>query len=126
MNRTLRTALATAAVALAAFGLTACGASNDATDSSPVGVWGTPDAPGEPSLTFSDDGSFSGTDGCNRLAGEWTAEGSTIDLGEMITTLMACEDVDTWLSNAATAEVSSSKLTVLDRSGTEIGELARN
>jgi heat shock protein HslJ len=123
MKRTIRP-LVLAAAAVAALTLAAC-SSGGANEASVVGTWGTPDAQGEPSLTFEEDGSYSGTDGCNRVGGEWNADGSTIDLGNMISTMMYCEGVDTWLVNAGTAELSGDTLTFSDRDGAEIGTLTR-
>ena len=93
-------------------------------DASPVGTWGSEDA-GSPNLTLVDDGTVSGTDGCNRLSGSWTQDGPTVTFERMISTLMACEGVDTWLSQVSTATLDGDVLTVLDQSGAEIGTLER-
>jgi len=101
----------------------ATGCSTSAT--SPVGTWGE-DTSGSPSLTFAEDGTVSGTDGCNRLAGSWTQDGDTLDFGgSLISTLMACEDVDTWLSGITTATVDGDTLTALDADGAALGTLER-
>jgi len=123
MKRTIRPLLL-AAAAVAALTLAAC-SSGGANEASVVGTWATPDAQGEPSLTFEEDGSYSGTDGCNRVGGQWSADGSTIDLGNMVSTMMYCEGVDTWLVNAGSAELSGDTLTFSDRDGAEIGTLTR-
>ena len=91
---------------------------------SAAGSWGS-DAPGEPMLLLGDDGSLSGTDGCNRLAGEWTADDDGgIDFGNVAVTKMACDGVDDWLSGLATGEVRGGKLHVFNEAGDEIGSLA--
>lgn len=91
-----------------------------------VGVWGDADAQQEPSLTFAEDGSVSGSDGCNRLMGSWTADGDTVDFAPLASTRMACEGVDTWLSAGASGTWTESTLVVLDESGTQIGTLERS
>lgn len=89
-----------------------------------VGTWGSA-APGQPQLRFAEDGSVSGTDGCNRLAGKWTLENKVVIFQQMISTMMYCEGVDTWLSGAASARVHGNALHVYDRAGLEIGTLVR-
>ncbi len=86
------------------------------------GTWGTDDGP---QLTLSEDGALSGTDGCNQLMGSWEADGATVDFGEVASTLMACEGVDTWLNGLATGTVEGDTLHVLSTDGTEIGSLER-
>jgi heat shock protein HslJ len=43
-------------------------------------------------LTFNEDGTVSGTSGCNGLGGDYTVEGDKITFGEFVSTLMACDD----------------------------------
>jgi heat shock protein HslJ len=119
----------TAAVLLAAAAaLTAC-AGNAGTGGSdpddPVGTWGDAKAAGEPSLVLASDGKLSGTDGCNQLSGAWTDDEDTITFDNVASTMMACEDVDTWLSKLSTGTVSGDTLTVYDTRGKEIGTLER-
>lgn len=122
MDRTLKIALASVSVALVSLGLSACsGGAND----SPVGTWGA-DAPGETSLEFMDDGSYAGSDGCNRVMGSWEADGDVFSIAPMATTLMACEGVDVWLLDPAAVSVDGDTLTVLDAGGAELGSLKRN
>lgn len=45
----------------------------------------------EADLAFADDGTISGTGGCNRLLGSYTAGDGTISFGTIATTQMACE-----------------------------------
>ena len=105
--------------------LSGCAAS-DSDESSPVGVWGaTPDS-GDAYLELTDDGSLAGSDGCNRLIGGWSAENeTTITFTALGSTRMACEGVDTWLSDAASAELDGKTLTVLGASGDSIGTLTK-
>ncbi|MBL3698612.1 META domain-containing protein [Leucobacter luti] len=96
-----------------------------------AGSWGTPDTRGEPSLNFipAEDGSaagqFGGNDGCNTIGGDYTVEGETIEFGAIRATMMYCEGVDTWLSQAHTGTVSGDTLTVLNEQGEQIGTLDR-
>ena len=89
-----------------------------------VGTWGSA-APGQPQLQIAEDGSVTGTDGCNRLAGKWALENEVVIFQQMISTMMYCEGVDTWLSEAASARVHGKALHVYDRAGLEIGTLER-
>lgn len=89
-----------------------------------VGTWGSA-TPGQPQLQIAEDGSVTGTDGCNRLAGKWALENEVVIFQQMISTMMYCEGVDTWLSGAASARVHGKALHVYDRAGQEIGTLER-
>jgi putative lipoprotein len=42
-------------------------------------------------LTFQRDGRFSGSTGCNRVSGAYTAEGAALTFGAAATTRMACK-----------------------------------
>ncbi|SJN12673.1 hypothetical protein FM113_15525 [Leucobacter sp. 7(1)] len=94
------------------------------------GAWGTLETRGEPSLTFTavadgTSGDYSGSDGCNVIGGSYTLENGTIDFGVMHSTMMFCEDVDTWLAQAHTGTVQGDTLSVRNESGDEIGTLER-
>ena len=91
------------------------------TNESPVGTWGEKDGP---TLTLAEDGTLHGSDGCNRMTGGWTQSESQID--EVASTMMACEDIDTWLNGLSTGTITGSTLQILDASGTEIGTLERD
>lgn len=110
------------AVALTA-SLAGCSASGDAPDAIAGTTWGDPTAENTPSLTFEDDGTVFGTDGCNRLNGSWTEEGDTVEFGALASTMMFCEGVDTWLGDSATAVRQDKTLILSDESGSEIGKL---
>ena len=43
-------------------------------------------------LTFNEDGTVTGSSGCNGLGGDYTAAGDQITFGEFVSTLMACDD----------------------------------
>lgn len=101
--------------------LTACTA---VSSSDPTGTWGSTQEH-HPHLIFTDDHLVSGNDGCNELSGEWSLDGEVVVIGTLASTLMYCLNVDTWLRNAASAQVDGSTLHVFDASGSEIGSLTR-
>ncbi|SDX34732.1 META domain-containing protein [Arthrobacter sp. cf158] len=89
-----------------------------------VGAWGEPNDAKKPSLDLKSDGSATGTDGCNRLIGSWKEDGKTVSFSGFSSSRMACEGVDTWLSNAATARIQEDgKLAVFGQDGTQLGTL---
>ncbi|HWL02740.1 MAG TPA: META domain-containing protein [Microbacteriaceae bacterium] len=91
---------------------------------SAAGTWGAA-ADGQPQLVLDASGELSGTDGCNRLIGSWEQKDATIDFGEVGSTMMACDGVDTWLSGLSTGRIDGTTLHILDAGGVEIGTLAR-
>lgn len=104
--------------------LSGCAAADSA--ATPAGVWGAAPDSGDAYLELTDDGSLAGSDGCNRLVGGWIAENeTTITFTELGSTRMACEDVDTWLSEAASATLDGKIMTVLGASGDSIGTLTK-
>ena len=46
----------------------------------------------EASLTFNEDGTVTGSSGCNGLGGDYTVEGDQITFSQITSTLMACDD----------------------------------
>lgn len=111
-----------AAAAALALGALLAGCSGTSGGAALVGTWGST-AAAQPNLTIENDGTFSGTDGCNRLTGKGSIDGDTITFGSMASTLMACQGVDEWLGKAATATAEGSTLTVHDDTGRTIGTL---
>ncbi|WP_430867591.1 META domain-containing protein [Demequina aurantiaca] len=103
--------------------MTTC-SSSGSTAADPVGTWGET-AEAAPQLVLAADGTLTGTDGCNRLMGEWTAAGDAVKFGPLASTRMFCEGVDTWLSAAATATIDANSMDVLDGTGSPIGTLDR-
>ena len=92
-----------------------------------AGTWGDPTEEGSPYLELEDDGSFSGSDGCNNLSGSWSVdEADQVEFEDVASTLKACEDVDDWLSGLSVATVSGDTMTVLGQDGSEIGQLERS
>ncbi|WP_394554044.1 META domain-containing protein [Agromyces sp. MMS24-JH15] len=109
---------------VAAIALSGCGGSSGG-GIDVVGTWGDPTT-GEPYLSLAEDGTLTGSDGCNRLAGGWELdEADQIEFGDVASTLMACEGVDTWLSGLDVATVSGTTMTILSDDGAEIGRLER-
>ena len=90
-----------------------------------VGTWGKPDVEGQPSLILDEDGGVGGNDGCNVIFGDYTADGDTVTFGVLGSTLMYCEGVDVWLTQAKTAKLDGDRLVLSDENGAEIGTLDR-
>lgn len=128
-GRTLLALVLPAALLLAACGDAANSASPDdggtAPDADVTGAWGDTANPKAPSLEFDPGGRVSGTDGCNRLMGHWSIEGTRVTLQDMASTMMLCHDVDEWLSAGTAADVDGDTLRIYNQAGTEIGVLAR-
>jgi len=119
--------LPVAATALVAtFALAGC-FSPAAELSGPVGgQWHSMTEGSSAQLEFQEDGSVSGSDGCNRLVGTWTEDGGTIVFGEFITTLMACEDtVPVWSAEPATATIDGGTMVLVDANGANVDNLDR-
>lgn len=86
--------------------ISACAAQNTEEPSAPASVLGSwkltaygpanapvPAVEGvEAGLTFNEDGTVTGTSGCNGLGGDYSVEGDQITFGDFVSTLMACED----------------------------------
>jgi len=101
-------------------------ASSPAVASDPVGTWTSADDP-EVFLGLGDDFRVAGKDGCNRLIGSWSSsDDSTVQLGSIASTMMYCDGVDTWLSQASVLRIDGSTAVVLDPDGAEIGTLTRS
>jgi heat shock protein HslJ len=89
----------------------------------PIGYWVEDRTPTAPFLNFSADGSYSGEDGCNVIFGSWEAADDVVTFSDSGSTLRFCEDVDDWLSNAATGTIRSGVMTVQDAGGAVLGQL---
>ena len=111
---------AVAVLLVAAAALTGCSSSGSAF----TGDWGST-ASGQPHLTIKDDGSFSGSDGCNAMSGKGSVSGDTYTFGPFASTLKACEGVNPWLSRANTAKVSGSDLVIYANGGQKVGTLPK-
>ena len=92
-----------------------------------AGTWGDPSKDASPYLELEDDGSFSGSDGCNNLTGSWSVdEGEQVLFEDVASTMKACEDVDDWLAHLSVATIAGDTMTVLGQDGSEIGQLERS
>lgn len=90
-----------------------------------VGTWTLDgsDSLQQPYMSLAADGTFSGNDGCNTLSGTWTYADDEVILGDFASTEIACEGIDSWLQQAATARVQADVMTVQSADGTAIGRL---
>ena len=111
--------------------ISACSANGAGASPSLVGSWkltsyGPTDAQTpavedtEAGLTFNEDGTVSGDSGCNGLGGTYTVEGDQVTFGEIVSTLMACDDprmaqedaVHRVLTDTATYKIEGNTLTL--------------
>ncbi|GEL96933.1 META domain-containing protein [Cellulomonas terrae] len=95
-------------------------------DSDVAGEWSQVDAEPRVYLELGEDGALTGSDGCNQLSGTWQVDGTEVDFSELAATMMACDDVDTWLSGAESATIDGSEMTVLGEGDQEIGTLEKS
>ena len=94
--------------------------------SAPLGKWSADDSKKAPFLELTDDGRYSGSDGCNTLAGDWSlTDDGSVQFSAGIMTLMACEGVDTWLSGASFGVLRGGTMTLSDTEGLVLGQLFR-
>lgn len=129
MSSSRRLACIALASGLAAASLAGC-ADAAAPPRGPVedvaGVWGMQDTDGVVSLELAEDGTVTGTDGCNRMTGSWEQDGDQVAFGPWSTTRMACQSVDTWIAESVKATVQGENLVFADEFGIEIGTLQPN
>jgi heat shock protein HslJ len=96
-----------------------------------VGAWVTGesyDSPNVPFLDFADDGTWTGSDGCNGVLGDWAvaADGSlTVSAG--LSTLIACDGaaLPSMLTDAARALVDGPSLLLTDTDGAIVVTLVK-
>lgn len=100
-----------------------------------VGAWvaegfadGAGGAPEPPGMTLADDGTWTGTDGCNGGGGRWVAD----DVGHMLattgpSTLIGCTGapVPSWLAWTRMAGFDGEVLVLVDAQGIGVGRLVR-
>lgn len=91
-----------------------------------LGGWGLEER-GQASLNFVlEDFRVNGSDGCNRLMGSWELlEDGSVELKQLASTMMFCDDVDTWMTGASTVRVADGLLVVTDAEDTLLGALER-
>lgn len=91
----------------------------------PIGYWIESTKANAPFLSISAERKFSGGDGCNALVGSWTiGTDGTTSFGHVVSTMMACEGVDTWLTGIASATATGSKMTILGADGSMLSTLS--
>jgi heat shock protein HslJ len=120
------------ALLLISLAMSACSAQKGAESSaSLIGAWtltayGTIGAPTPAvqgtgaGLTFNEDGTVTGSSGCNGLGGDYSADGDQITFGEFVSTLMACDDpimaqeeaAHKVMNGSATYQIEGSTLTI--------------
>ncbi len=114
---------------LLALTLSSCGAATG-----PVGTWGEGyNSDKEPYLELAlgqeqdadKAGFLSGSDGCNRVSGQWLMIDGELTFPQIGGTQIVCDDVDSWLSKAAGGNIAGDVLTVTDANGAVIGTLDR-
>ena len=81
---------------------------------------------GEPFLEFAQDGSYTGSDGCNGLGGTYQVDEDQLVLSPGMSTLIACPDIDTWVRNTKTVKLDGSSLVLFDKTGAELGTLEKS
>ena len=105
---------------------------SSATPESLVGTWAlekTFDSPEQPFVSFVRDRSWSGSDGCNRVNGEWDLEDDgTITVTSGPQTRLACDGagLPSALTEAERVEVSGDTLVIHSASDTVVTELVRS
>jgi len=111
--------------------ISACTAKNEGSTASLIGSWKvtsysradvlTPAVTDtEAGLTFKDDGTVTGSSGCNGFGGSYTVEDDKITFSEITSTLMACDDarmaqegaVHQVLTDTATFKIEGNTLTL--------------
>lgn len=126
----MKRVLALAGTLALAFTMSACGNSTG-----PVGTWGSgANTDKKPYLKLAlgaeQDGKtagyLTGSDGCNRLAGQWMYQEDKLSLSPQPATQISCDGVDTWLSKMSSVKLDGNKLIVLDEKGDTLGTLDRS
>ena len=133
MTTPRKLALATATAGLLTALLAGCtglsGAGSPAPESEDFGAkvlgsWGSESAQ-QPYLEFHEDGTVTGTDGCNGIHSTYTVTDEGIDIAQSVSTLRACEGVDDWLRGVRSVIPEGDSLTAFDSAGAELGTLPR-
>ena len=94
-----------------------------------VGRWKPADAPGNPFVAFAQDGTWTGSDGCNGTGGTWTAgpDGAFLASTLSLSTLIGCPgtDVADSVRAARTASLDGPALVLRDVTGAELARYNR-
>ncbi|SMH36750.1 Heat shock protein HslJ [Rathayibacter oskolensis] len=138
MTRPTRRVLGAAAALVVVLGLAGCaeGSGVDAASAPApdelVGRWVTGlsyDSPEVPFLLIADNGTWTGSDGCNGAQGEWSIDeqgGLTVEAG--MSTEIACDGValPTIFTDSAMASIDGGRLRLFDDAGATTVKLARS
>lgn len=89
-----------------------------------LGKW-TSDETGDPYLKFVEDGTVTGSDGCNGLSSTWTVRDDRILVDVAVSTKKACRGVDYWVGGVREVALEGDTLRVMNSQGEEIGTLQR-
>lgn len=112
----------TAAILSFTIALTAC---NETNNNTPTGTW-TDTANSEKTfLQLKDDGSLTGSDGCNNITGNWENKDDTIQISLLASTMMLCEDNNDWLLQTKTAKINNGNMNLEDSQQNIIGTLQK-
>ncbi|MDY0827799.1 META domain-containing protein [Microbacterium sp. BG28] len=95
-----------------------------ASDSAPLGRWEA-DGDDEVHLTFLQDGTFGGYDGCNAVGGGWVLSEDTVVFRDVGQTLVACAETTDRLGAMRNAVVDGDSLQLFDRDGALTNTLTR-
>lgn len=90
----------------------------------PVGGWEA-SVDGATFLSFSSDGTVTGSDGCNDLSGRWSQDSAgRIELEALLSqTASACDGIDAWLGRGRSADIIDGYMYVNGDAGSPIGGL---
>ena len=77
-------------------------------------------------LQFDENGTLTGSDGGNRIATTWGAEGAGAVIKPFATTQRAVMGMEAWVGRVHRVEAGSDALAVFDHGGNHLGELVRD
>ena len=91
-----------------------------------AGSWGSSTTQGQAYLDLDDDGSATGSDGCNTVTGTWSNTSEGVSFAPWATTRMYCPEVDPWLATSVAALVQDGDTMIfLDQYNVQVGTLQR-
>ncbi|MFG1923131.1 META domain-containing protein [Cryptosporangium sp. NPDC048952] len=93
-----------------------------------VGRWAPATPAGKAFVEFTNDGTWTGSDGCNAHGGRWAATPTSMLATTGMSTLIGCDGppVARWLSHTAIAGLDDDALVLLDATGAELTRLTRS
>jgi heat shock protein HslJ len=125
LHRHRRSATATLSAVLLALAVSACSMGGEAPGGGLEGtswvvesIGGASPAPASaPTMIFGEDGSVSGSSGCNQYSGTFRTDGDAITISQLASTMMACEDERMAVEAAFSAALSGSSAWRLGEDG---------